>query len=96
MGEIHLTAYESGNTVSSVFDNAAYSKGKTERKGPKMMAVYCDELNKRVMLPLDAVSEMTGEQGRLTVHYRCLCGQRGQLLSGRDRQGGGMSGHVTV
>lgn len=61
-----------------------------------MMAVYCDQMNKRVMLGLDSVTSVTGEEGRLTVLYRCACGQRGQLLTGRNRVSGGMSGHLVA
>lgn len=61
-----------------------------------MMAVYCDELNTRVMLDLGSLTEVTGNDGRLAVSYRCQCGQRGRMLTGRDRVSGGMSGHVEV
>lgn len=58
-----------------------------------MLAVYCDELNKRVLMDLQSVTAVTGDDGRLTVAYRCVCGRRGRMLTGRDRIGGGMSGH---
>lgn len=61
-----------------------------------MMAVYCDELNRRAIIDLDSVEGVAGTDGRLSVTYRCVCGQRGRLLTGRDRIAGGMSGHVSV
>lgn len=61
-----------------------------------MMAVYCDELNTRVILNLESVEGVVGNDGRLSVTYQCVCGQRGRLLTGRDRIAGGMSGHVSV
>lgn len=61
-----------------------------------MMAVYCDELNKRVLLDLASLTAIEGDNGRLSVGYRCICGQRGSLLTGRARLGGGMSGHVVA
>ncbi|MFP3913417.1 MAG: hypothetical protein ACLFWM_00955 [Actinomycetota bacterium] len=59
-----------------------------------MLAVYCDELNKRVLMNLDSLTAMTGDNGRLSVSYNCVCGRRGRLLTGRDRIGGGVSGHI--
>jgi hypothetical protein len=61
-----------------------------------MMAVYCDELQKRVILNMDAVTGIAGHDGRLSVAYDCVCGQRGRLFTGRDRIAGGMSGHMSV
>lgn len=61
-----------------------------------MMAVYCDTMQRRVLLPTDELVGIEGHDGRLTVTYRCACGAAGQLLTGRDRRGGGMSGHITV
>lgn len=61
-----------------------------------MMAVYCDLIRRRVMLPLSAVAGVAGHDGRLTVSYRCSCGAPGRLLTGRDRIAGGMSGHVVA
>jgi hypothetical protein len=60
-----------------------------------MMAVYCDDLNRRVLMDLQSLTAIKGEAGRLTVTYRCVCGRRGRMLTGRDRVGGGMSGHIT-
>lgn len=59
-----------------------------------MMAVYCDTLGRRVLLPTDHIVRLEGNDGRLTVDYRCVCGAPGQLLTGRNRRGGGMSGHL--
>lgn len=59
-----------------------------------MMAVYCDELQSRVLLDLQSLKTIAGHDGRLNVSYQCICGRKGQLLTGRDRIGGGMSGHV--
>ena len=59
-----------------------------------MLAVYCDELNKQVMLDLNSVAGLEGEDGCLTLSYQCLCGQRGRLLTGRDRSP--RSGHLVV
>lgn len=61
-----------------------------------MIAVYCDEMNQRVLLDLNSITGMVGDKGRLTVSYRCVCGRKGQMLTGRDRRGGGMSGHILV
>lgn len=61
-----------------------------------MMAVFCDELGRRVIVGIDAIESLSGHDGRLTVDYRCVCGQRGHLLTGRERRGGGMSGHRAV
>ncbi len=61
-----------------------------------MIAVYCDQMNKRVLLDLGSITSMAGDNGRLTVSYQCVCGRRGRMLTGRDRRGGGMSGHITV
>lgn len=61
-----------------------------------MMAVYCDDLGKRVMLDLNALEAIDGSDGRLSLVYRCLCGRRGELLTGRERVAGGMSGHLHV
>lgn len=61
-----------------------------------MIAVYCDQMNKRVLLGLGSVTAMAGDDGRLTVSYQCICGRRGQMLTGRDRRGGGMSGHSAI
>lgn len=59
-----------------------------------MIAVYCDEMNTRVILDLGSVSSVTGEDGRVDLVYRCICGQRGRMLTGRDRIPGGTSGHI--
>jgi hypothetical protein len=59
-----------------------------------MIAVYCDEAGGRVLLGLDALETIRGDDGRLTVSYRCACGRRGQMLTGRNRAGGGFSGHL--
>lgn len=59
-----------------------------------MISVYCDSMNSRVLLDLHSLTSIEGSRGRLTVGYECICGQRGHLLTGRDRIGGGMSGHV--
>lgn len=59
-----------------------------------MLAVYCDELNKRVLMNLHSLTAIEGDDGRLTVNYQCVCGRRGRMLTGRDRLGGGMTGHV--
>lgn len=61
-----------------------------------MMAVYCDHLGKRVLVDLRWVTAVQGDEGRLALTYQCPCGRRGQMLSGRDRVGGGMSGHIAV
>ena len=61
-----------------------------------MMTVYCDELEKRVILNVGDVLGINGHDGRLTVAYTCVCGQRGRLHTGRDRISGGMSGHIHV
>lgn len=59
-----------------------------------MIVVFCDELNKRVLMDLQALSAIEGEAGRLAISYQCVCGRKGRLLTGRDRIGGGMSGHI--
>jgi len=61
-----------------------------------MMAVYCDDLNRRVLLGVSSLSTVAGDDGRLSVTYECICGQTGRMLTGRDRIAGGMSGHVVV
>lgn len=68
-----------------------------EEEGPSlMMAVYCDELNRRVLVDIPSLTGLTGDDGRLTVTYECICGRTGRMLTGRDRFGGGMSGHILV
>lgn len=59
-----------------------------------MLAVYCDQLDKRVLLDLRSLTTIEGESGRLSVSYRCACGRRGTMLTGRDRAGRVMSGHI--
>lgn len=59
-----------------------------------MMAVYCDELNKRVLVDLQSLTELQGDNGRLRLTYKCICGRRGRMLTGRDRFASGMSGHI--
>ncbi|HEX2153101.1 MAG TPA: hypothetical protein VHL52_03885 [Acidimicrobiia bacterium] len=59
-----------------------------------MMAVYCDELNKRALVDLQSLTELQGDNGRLSLTYQCICGRRGRMLTGRDRFAGGMSGHI--
>lgn len=58
-----------------------------------MMSVYCDELGKRVLLDLHAITSISGDYGRITLDYRCICGNPGRLHTGRH-QPSGMSGHV--
>lgn len=59
-----------------------------------MIAVFCDELSRRVLVGLDAVEAIQGDDGRLTVSYRCACGRRGEMFTGRNRPGNEMSGHI--
>lgn len=59
-----------------------------------MMAVFCDEIHRRVLIGLDSIDAIRGDDGRLTVTYRCACGERGEMLTGRHRPGGGLSGHL--
>ncbi|HSJ33583.1 MAG TPA: hypothetical protein VLB85_00810 [Acidimicrobiia bacterium] len=58
-----------------------------------MIAVFCDEIHRRVLVPLDDVEAIRGADGRLTVGYRCACGRPGEMLTGRRRAGGEASGH---
>lgn len=58
-----------------------------------MMAVYCNELNTRVLLDLQSVEGICGADGRMNLTYRCICGQRGRMLIGRAR-GETTTGHV--
>lgn len=58
------------------------------------MAVYCDKLNKRVLLDLQSLTAIQGDNGRLSLSYQCVCGRKGNMLTGRDRLAGGMSGHI--
>ncbi len=58
-----------------------------------MMTVFCDELGRRVLLDLQAVTGISGDYGRITLDYRCICGQHGRMYTGRNRNSG-MSGHV--
>lgn len=59
-----------------------------------MMAVFCDDIGRRVLVGFDAVEAIQGDDGRLTVSYRCACGRRGEMFTGRYRPGSGMSGHT--
>lgn len=59
-----------------------------------MMAVFCDEIHRRVLIGLDSIDAIRGDDGRLTMTYRCACGRRGEMLTGRHRPGGGLSGHL--
>lgn len=56
-----------------------------------MMAVYCDELNKRALLDLSSLTSVTGTDGHVSLTYRCLCGRPGRIHSGRHV--GWASGH---
>jgi hypothetical protein len=59
-----------------------------------MMAVFCDDLGKRVLIDLRSITEVKGDYGRIALGYRCICGKHGRLYAGRERLSGGMSGHV--
>lgn len=59
-----------------------------------MIAVFCDEIRKRVLVDLNSLSAITGHDGRLNVSYQCICGRKGTMLTGRDRIDGGVSGHI--
>jgi hypothetical protein len=59
-----------------------------------MIAVYCDEMNSRVLVDMGSVSRVSGDGGSIDLVYRCACGRRGRLLTGRDRLPWGSSGHV--
>ena len=61
-----------------------------------MIAVFCDQLDRRVILDLGAICSVAGEGGRIDLAYRCICGRRGQMMTGRDRVPGGISGHHVV
>ena len=59
-----------------------------------MMAVFCDEMRKRVLVDLGSLTAITGHDGRVNITYQCICGRKGRMLTGRDRIAGGMSGHI--
>lgn len=59
-----------------------------------MIAVFCDEIRRRVLIGLNSVESIQGDDGRLTLSYRCACGRRGEMLTGRHRPAGGLSGHL--
>ena len=61
-----------------------------------MMAVYCDELNKRVLVGLDSIFTIKGFDGSLRVSYTCLCGRHGVMDTGRRHQGVETSGHIGI
>lgn len=48
-----------------------------------MMAVYCEDLNKRVLLAMGSVVAVHGDEGAIRVHSRCVCGRQGELITGR-------------
>lgn len=58
-----------------------------------MMAVYCGELNSRVLLGLDSMLGLDSDDDGVSLVYRCVCGRRGRLVTGRDRRPE-YSGHI--
>ncbi len=61
-----------------------------------MMAVYCQELNTRVLLGAEAMLGIERDDGGVSLFYRCLCGRRGRLASGRARRSNQSSGHIEL
>lgn len=47
-----------------------------------MIAVYCENLESRVLLGLDSLGSLTNSDEGFDLTYRCLCGEHGRMQTG--------------
>lgn len=54
-----------------------------------MFDAWCPRERARVLLTTRRIERMVQHDARIDVHYRCWCGARGVLRTGRGRDDGG-------